>query len=277
MAYGIKTLADSMSPKGVRLTTLEVVFPRIVLSEFNTHRALSRNSASSRAIPIEKIIAKVMEDPFVPASFGKNQAGMQAEQELSLWEQEHAKGEWLHARDLAVQQARALLEIGVHKQLTNRLLEPFMWQTVLVSATEWSNFLALRCHKDAQAEIRTIAELMRDELATHQPEQLGNTDWHLPITPDFDELIQSKWIEDVKKISVGRCARVSYVTHLGVRDPDADVEMFNRLVASRHMSPLEHVAHPAIDSEKFYGNFRGWKQMRHYIPNEHDFGLVARS
>ncbi len=133
MSYQAKVIADSVAKHtGLRLTTLEVTFPRIVLSEFNTHRVFSRNSASSRAIPVSKQIDKVMDDPFVPIYWGKNQKGMSADQELTPEEQEVAIDYWLNARDQAVAHARDMSHYGVHKQLTNRLLEPFMWQTCIV-------------------------------------------------------------------------------------------------------------------------------------------------
>ena len=59
-------IADSLSPQGHRLTTFICVFPRIVLAEFNTHRMLSRNSASSRAIPFNKMLEMVKTNPFIP-------------------------------------------------------------------------------------------------------------------------------------------------------------------------------------------------------------------
>ena len=153
MSYSAKVLADSISPDGVRLTTMEVTFPRIVLAEFNTHRMFSRNSASSRAIPVEKMIQRVLDDPFSPVWWGKNQSGMQAAEELSGEALRLARQHWLDARDFAISCVRLFQapEISLHKQIANRLLEPFLWHTVVVTATEWENFFALRCHKDAPA------------------------------------------------------------------------------------------------------------------------------
>jgi hypothetical protein len=175
MGYAAKVLADSITSDGARLTTLEVTFPRIVLAEFNTHRMLSRNSASSRAIPVLKRIKSVVDDPFVPESFGKNQAGMQAE--------------------TSVDSEAALLRAG---------------RVVLL-------------------------------------------------------------------VAVGRCARVSYLTHDGIRDPRADVELAKRLRSSGHMSPFEHVAQaePFEGIFEWSGNFRGWKQYRKTIPNEDNFAKVV--
>lgn len=283
MAYSCKVLADSMSPSGVRLTTLEVTFPRIVLAEFNTHRMFSRNSASSRAIPVEKMIQRVLEDPFVPIWWGKNQKGMQAVEELSEQDQVDARHEWLTARSNAVQTVRILQkDFDVHKQIANRLLEPWLWHTVIVTATEWANFFALRRHKDAQPEIRVAANMMWDAREASSPEALGDKVWHMPlvnpveITASWGQ--KPDWIDYWKRVSVGRCTRVSYLTHDGKRDPDEDVALCERIRKAGHMSPFEHVARPMLRTESQYalgkdisGNFRGWIQFRKELPNEDVF------
>lgn len=273
MAYSAKILADSLSPSGVRLTTFEVTFPRIVLAEFNTHRVFSRNSASSRAIPVEKQLKKVNEDPFIPIYWGKNQKGMQADQELSDVEQLVATCEWIEARDKAVEATEKLLALGVHKQITNRLLEPFMWHTVIVTATEWDNWRGLRCNKDAQPEIRRIADMMMELLDSNSPERLAEDSWHLPLVNDRKELVAEGYsVTDLVKICIGRCTRVSYLTHDGKRDPKADIELCERLLKSGHMSPFEHAARPATDAvPTFHGNFRGWIQARKLIRDEDNF------
>lgn len=251
-------LADSISPLGKRLTTMEVTFPRYMLPEFNTHRVFSRNSASSRAIPVSKQLAKVANDPFVGEHWGSNQPGMQAGAELTGEAREKAIAVWRKAGRLMVEAAAELNEIGVHKQRANRLLEPFMWHTVIVTATEWDNFFALRAHPDAQPEIRDAAISMMNAMEASSPIELGFSDWHTPlILPEEDFLIR-----DRIKISVGRCARVSYLTHDGVRDPAKDIELYDRLVAGWHMSPLEHVARPMRPRDEQRGNFIGWHQHR---------------
>ena len=272
MTYNAKILADSVSLAGVRLTTMEVTFPRFILPEFNTHRMFSRNSASSRAIPVEKMIQRVKENPFIPEYWGANQPGMQASQEINNAEKKYAEREWRLALNNALSSAQFLLDAGVHKQLANRLLEPFSWITVIISATEWDNFFALRCHPDAQPEIRKIAEMMRDEMALSTPQLIQEGEWHLPLTPDLAELTHRYDFEDIKRISAGRCARVSYLTHDGKRDPEKDIELCEKLITSGHMSPLEHVATPAFRPKKSYGNFKGWVQFRQEIPHEENFG-----
>ncbi len=267
MSYAAKILKDSIALNGTRLTTFEVTFPRIVLAEFNTHRMFSRNSASSRAIPVEKMLKRVLDDPFIPIYWGKNQKGMQADQELTEVEQASARDAWLNSRDAAVEHTRNVLSCGVHKQITNRLLEPFMWHTVIVTATEFQNFFALRCHPDAQPEIRQIAVMMRDLYQRSKPETKLVGEWHLPLIGDNEVDVWSVDIELVKKISVGRCARVSYLTHDGKRDPQADIDLCDRLQSSGHMSPFEHVAR-AMQVATPYGNFVGWWQFRKELPNE---------
>ncbi len=296
MGYEAKVLADSVSPDRHRLITLQVTLPRIVLAELNTHRDFSRNSASSRAIPVEKMLARVTTDPFVPIYWGKNQKGMQAEEELTEDEQKAAEKEWLHARDLALVSAKALLAMGVHKQITNRLLEPFLWHTVIISSTQWDNALNLRRHKDAQPEIRRAFEMIGDVIQSSWPEYLSPKEWHLPLVRGVDEetlRIEGYGDAGLAKISCGRCARVSYLTHDGRRDPREDIALVDeRLVPSGHMSPLEHAARPMTQEElaryrkptfhlledakppyftHFLGNFNGWVQYRKLIPGENVF------
>lgn len=145
MPYNVEIVLDSAS-QGVRLTTFLVTFPRIILAEVNTHRMLSRSYESSRAVPIEKRITAAIDDPFVPKVFARNRRGMQAGEPLDPVAAGDALRCWLDARDAAVFQARLLAGLGVHKQLANRILEPFSWVTGVLTATQWDNFFALRCH-----------------------------------------------------------------------------------------------------------------------------------
>lgn len=273
--FSARVIADSISEEGVRLITLVVVFNRFILAEFNTHRMFSRNSASSRAIPFKKQLAMVWRNPYIPIHWGANQSGMQAGAEVSAFKIMLARFAWLRARDCAIIFAWILYKIGIHKQVTNRLLEPFMWHTVVVTATEWENYFALRDNPQAQPEIQVAAAAMRKAIDESTPRQLKKGEWHLP----FIQLDEREWAEanplEAIKVSVGRCARVSYLTHDGVRDFDKDIELFVRLVTSGHMSPCEHVATPADDPTKFSGNFRGWTQYRKTLPNEDNFALAA--
>jgi hypothetical protein len=259
-------LADSIGPHGVRLTTMEVVFPRPYLAEFNTHRALSRNSASSRAIPTEKQIERVKENPYVPV-FSARVKGMGVGEPLSFEEQEHAQGCWLDSRDMAVQCAEDLLHVD--KSRANRLLEPFMWQTVIVSATEWENFFRLRNHPAAQPEFRALAKLMEGSYRTNLPQELDFGEWHLPMVSAEERTSFAAGFEGslLPSVSAGRCARVSYDTHWEDEDPFASRERWERLSKSGHWSPAEHPAMCTTDTENL-GNFDGWKQLRKFYPNE---------
>jgi thymidylate synthase ThyX len=300
MGFDAKVLADSVSPAGHRLTTLEATFPRFVLAEFNTHRVFSRNSASSRAIPVAKQLRRVLDDPYVPIEFGSNKPGMQAGPPLTGSARDAAEAEWLAARDDAVRHVLGLITspgsvagyddlhacleaaqgslkeppaewLNVHKQVANRLLEPFMWHTVIVSSTTWDNFFNLRCHPDAQPEIRLIATRMRDALERSVPTRLKPGGWHLPLVGEA-EREEASSPGELAKISIGRCARVSYLTHAGTRDLAADAVLYDRLLESGHMSPMEHVARPMTPAElersEWSGNFQGWISHRKLIPGE---------
>jgi thymidylate synthase ThyX len=272
--YEAKIIADSKAYyTGTRLATFEITFPRMVLAEFNTHRVFSRNSASSRAIPVQKQIQRVMDDPFIPLSWGKNQKGMQADVDLEGEDEENAIDAWLNARDDAVERATELLKIGVHKQITNRLLEPFMWHTAIVTATELSNFFALRANPMAQPEIRTIAEMMQKLYNEQEPKPVHWNEWHLPYIFEEDREAFKDDPGKLLEISAARCARVSYLTHSGKRDYEADLALYERLASSGHLSPLEHVAAP---NNGWHGNFYNWKQLRKYIPNEDDFSKAKK-
>ncbi len=272
MSYTCKIIADSISAQGHRLTTFEVTYPRMVLAEFNTHRLFSRNSASSRAIPVEKQIARLLEDPFIPIYWGKNQKGMQADEELGADIQAFLGETWLKARDHAISSAKILMDAGVHKQITNRLLEPFMWHTVIVTATDWSNYFHLRDHEMAQPEIQRIASMMQTDYNASKPFLLSPTEWHLPYAQHGE--LEELGVEKLVKLCCARCARVSYLTHDGKRNIEADLTLYDRLLEGGHMSPFEHAARPMTAEElakhERLGNFKGWVQHRKEIHGEED-------
>lgn len=278
MSYSAKILADSISPDGVRLTTFEVIHPRFILAEVNTHRMLSRNSASSRAIPTEKQIARVRENPFVPMTFNKRVKGMGVGEEFSEKDTEKARKAWLQAAEMACSYAEYLNDLGLDKSRANRLLEPFMWHTAIISATEWDNFFALRDHPAAQPEFQVVAEMMRKEMSYSTPQLLNYDQWHLPLVQGV-EGVKFEY-DSLKKISASRCARVSFDKHTDDEPISNTIARADKLMNSvpAHLSPFEHVARPADPSQdahgddgvgmEFYGNFRGWVQMRKEIPNE---------
>lgn len=260
-----KILVDSINPNGDRLTTFELTYPRFIHAELLTHRMFSRNSASSRAIPVEKMISNINMDPVIPSHWGKNQKGMQADEEVSFADQAHADATWLTARDNAVKSAKQLMEIGIHKQIANRLVEPFMWITVIVSMTSFKHFRLLRVHPAAEPHFQKIAGMAAELYDSSTPNLLAVGEWHLPLFgfPGDEEVA----LEDRKKISAARCARVSYLTHDGQRDLSADFDLHDRLSSSGHWSPFEHCAKAMPDS-LWYGNFKGWLQYRKEFQNE---------
>lgn len=279
-ASSARILADSVSPLGYRLTTFEVKLHRFVLAELNTHRSMSRNSASSRAIPYQKMRQKALEQTAYPVSWPQEQRGMQGGEELPERTEISCRAVWGNAVEKAVAYADQLHGMGVHKSVCNRLLEPFIPHTVIITATDLDGFWKQRCHPDAQLEIRVAAEAMKRVYDESTPEPIYPGGWHLPLV-DLNEdseqiikLIESRGgpvdapsvLEVLKAVSVARCARVSYLTHDGVRDIAKDLELFERLRGHTppHASPFEHVATPAHQSDT-PGNFRGWYQFRHLL------------
>lgn len=272
MTIEAKVVADSISPAGKRITSLQVKFPRFILPEFNTHRAFSRSFSSSRAIPIERLIQDVLDDPAMPVYWGKNKPGMQATEELEGLELTVAQGTWLSLLDEVVEAVRRVHRAGLHKQTANRLLEPFAHANGIVTSTEWDNFFHLRDHPDAQPEIRALAVAMKEAMADSRPEFIDYYQWHLPyVRTEEKETYGSKLC---LQISTARCARVSYNKHDGTApDVEEDLHLYERLVGSEplHASPAEHQAQP-YHLGPYRGqntaNFVGWVQYRKIVEKE---------
>lgn len=294
-----KIIADSINEYGCRLTSFILEYPRFVHAEFMTHRMFSKNAASSRAIPIEKMIQQIIDNPAMPVWWGKNQSGMSAREELDntnviyraevdrhLTDLEYAKEQWLYSRDKAIGSARALNKLGLHKQITNRILEPWFNIRIIVTATDFENFFALRVHEDAQPEIRELATVMLKEYNESTPKKLKVGEWHIPFGDSINEDKLKEMNTDVfcglkidlpinridvlkRKIAIARCARVSYFNHEGKDDYDADVKLCDRLFGSipRHLSPTEHVAQ-AMGNTDYIANFRGFKQYRYLFTDQ---------
>lgn len=265
-----EVIKDSISHTGERLTTVEVNLHRFVLAELNTHRVFSRNSASSRAIPVKKQLKAVTSEPALFHKWTSEQPGMSGGTELQGRDLQSAVD--LYDRICAGTTAAIMEYIDkhpdestrLHKSLLNRFLEPFMWHRVIISATEWENFFAQRCHAAAQPEFRIAAEMIKYEMGRSRPKELTPGQWHTPyIKPDEEAEMP---LQVRLMVSAGRCARVSYLTHDGKRDIAADVDLYHRLTTAEppHWSPLEHVATPAHVGKRTLGNFAGWHQLRHY-------------
>jgi len=271
-------------------------FHRFVLAEVNTHTLFSRNSASSRAIPlrskkegVRKGMLDRLEDegPAYPVRWPLEQPGMQGADEEA--DAVYARGLWVDACLSAVNHAEELRELGVHKSIVNRLLEPFNWHTAVITAESWEGFFRQRSWHhtaDAQPEFATVATQVEDLYRNSRPTEIQYGEWHLPyIRPE--ELGEFSY-DVLVKVSAARCARVSYLTHTGERDYTADIELYERLSGNEppHASPLQHVATPDPLNESAYyidpkyyglegtgcemtvpivGNYRGWMQLRHIV------------
>ena len=298
-----KILLDSINPVGNRITSWILTYPRFIHAEFMTHRVFSRNASSSRAIPVKRMLEDVKNNPAMPVFWGKNQSGMQAKEELDNTEKyaevrkdlkygegllittkkQDAKREWLLARDEMVARVEKLNEIGLHKQIANRLLEPWMNITVIATATDHENFFALRAHPDAQPEFQDLAYKMLDIYQLSEPKKLKEGEWHIPFGDNVNEqrLVDcdafAKETEGMAlglgdgykdyislfkiKIATARCARVSYLNFEGKDDYNTDIELHEILAKSGHWSPFEHSA-MALSTSEYSGNFKGWKQYR---------------
>lgn len=266
MACEVKIIEDSLHPKtGQRLTTMQLRYWRGIHGEFMTHRVFSRNASSSRAIPISTFLKQVWNDPAGPVHWGANNPGMQAKSELTGFKLWFAKQSWKWTGRMVCGMVWLTNKVAKpHKQTFNRLLEPWQYISVIVTATDWDNFFELRNHRDAQPEIRELAIEMLAALENSTP---VHRSLHLPYVTDEekDAYILDDIPEDVLfKISAARCARVSYLTHDGAKPSiDKDIRLHDQLVGSVpiHASPTEHQA-VAAEHDGYYKNFRGWRQYR---------------
>lgn len=259
-------IADSINTQGCRLTTFALTYHRYIHSEVMTYRMWSRNASSSRAIPVEKNIKYVEDLGLYPLHWGANQKGMQAYSEVDEATKQQAILTWDYARENALTSARKLVELGIHKQVVNRLLEPFNTITTLVTATDYSNFFAQRCHPAAQPEIRLLAEAMEAAYNESLPADFNKYGWHLPFLSEVEIMHHINDFNKLIAISVGRCARVSYLQHDGTRDPDKDIALHDYLATALppHLSPFEHVAQN-MDDSTMYANLQGWQSRRYKI------------
>jgi thymidylate synthase ThyX len=283
-----KVVADSISPEGIRITTMQLHYPRFIHAEVMTHRMFSRNASSSRAIPARSVLEVVKETPAMPVHWGKNQAGMQAQEELDLVAKIQVQQAWLVAMDDAAKHSEFISSKGCHKQIVNRITEPFQYINVIVTATEYENFFWLRNHQDAQPEIKALAEKMYAAREDSCPTLLHPGEWHLPFVVFHKGRYSVNGAEltlnQAQKVSASACAQVSY------RKNDLSLEkaedIWQRLIFSEpmHASPVEHQATPinfmgnwriqnGVTHEDQWGhlwsgNFRGWIQFRKTLTNE---------
>lgn len=307
-----EVICDSISHAGKRITTFKLRYPKFIHGEFMTHRVISRNASSSRAIPIKKLVEEVMSESLraAPVFWGANQKGMQAAEELSdveghpdgpRSEKFQAQCIWAYAAKAAADHAIMLEKIGTHKQIVNRILEPFSHINVIATATEWDNFFGLRLHKDADPTMQALAKAMWHARQASEPRLLQPGEWHLPFVwkeGGNEEMLDSflppgnKFgltpLEQMLRVSFSRCARVSYESFETRRRStvEEDLDMYNRLLAGLsdpmnplHASPAEHQATPDVMEQHSgvgyewrcylqHGNFIGWRQYRKMLPGE---------
>lgn len=287
MDFDVRIIEDSVSPAGKRLTTITATYPRFIHSEMMTHRDRARNAASSRAIPWAKMRQMVTTYPVIPVYWGAEQSGMQTANEIPPKMAKLAEEIWLESRDSAIRYADMLANIGetyvkrgidvqegdeqvrIHKSIPNRITEPWMWITVVMSATEWKNFFRLRCHPDAEVHFQRIAEMIRRSLSASVPVE---REQHLPFIQQDERSLE---FDVLARVATARCARVSYLTHDGKRSIDADLVLFDRLCTGSgfgHWSPHEHVALAAKEINFRSGPFQGWSQFRKQFPTENEPG-----
>lgn len=295
-----EVICDSISPAGKRLITFKLRYPRFIHAEFMTHRVISRNASSSRAVPTAKLIEEVRSDALraTPEKWGKNQKGMQAFEELEHYPTKFGevidispRGKaihlWNEAAWGAAGVAQRMEDLGVHKQIVNRILEPFTHINVVATATEWDNFFGLRLDAGAEPTMQALAVAMWSARKTSTPALLSPGEWHLPFF-NWDETRHPNgttfWdmstgdAETVAiKVSVARCARVSYQSfETGKRSTvEEDLALYEKLLGAQplHASPGEHQATPIGPGAGSHesgqcGNFVGWRQYRKMLSNE---------
>jgi thymidylate synthase ThyX len=287
-------IADSIGDDAPRLTTYQLIYPRFIHAEVMTHRVFSRNASSSRAIPTKRMLEAIRLEPAKPTDWRMNEPGMQGFTLASDYVVEQAERIWFDAMVSASAYAEALDALGVHKQYVNRITEPFQHIRVVLTATDFDNFFALRDHPDAEPHIQLLARAMKEAMEASTPVRLGSGEYHLPYITEFDldrvamwldnpenrEKVGTKSVREVLcRISTARSARVSYKTNDGKPTTmEADLDLYDRLVRADliHASPAEHQATPdhwmargkRWLQPQLHGNLRGWQQYRKTLPNE---------
>lgn len=295
MKVEAEVVADSISPDGVRIITIQGTLHRFVLGELAKHRALSMSAQSSRAVPVQKMIDIVKDHPAMPVFWGKNQPGMRADEQLEGEQLTEAIGEWHFAAINAVNSANYMNGCGAHKQIVNRVLEPYLWQRVLLTATEWDNLFKLRRHKDAQPELKSFVDEVFDAMQDSTPLPLRHSEWHVPFVGRDVQLGHSRYIitedgeteeislDHAKKYSAARCATTSYRTDK--LSLERGLEIYKKLVESEpHHCYDDQTEVLTSDGFKLWsdvseddtlasvddgGNFRGFKKPIQLIEQDY--------
>lgn len=290
--FKVEVMAASQNPRGKKIITFRLTYPRIIHAEMMTHRVFSRNAASSRAIPIEKMIESIENNMFIPIGFQKAHKGMQGDEYFEGYDLVKAQDLWIKAAKSAIAHAKEMKELGITKQLVNRILEPFQYYTVLLTGTEFFNFFDLRCPKfsvnkeiflskksllekypdcdlstvvnksPAEIHIQRIAEMMYDAYNSADYKLLQYDEWHIP----FENEIDSDNLEIKLKVATAKAARVSYTTVGGGRKTtiEEDIALHDRLKEEGHASPFEHCAMASFYNS-YFANFGDFESYRHKL------------
>lgn len=304
-----KVVLASRSKYSPDILTIHMRYPRIIHGEIMTHRVFSRNARSSRAVPVKTMLAEIRDTPFIPWHWGLNQGGMQASEEcnelVSLPSYPFTDSEvgvsreamWEFAANAAADTAEAFSAAGYHKQVANRLIEPFSWIDTLITSTSWANFFHLRDHDAAEPHFRDLAKLVRSAISGAMLTRLQAGEWHLPYITDEDRIEvhmiykdcapsvekEKAKLDKLLRISAARCARISYAPFDGDASIKKELARYDMLIGSDavHATPTEHQATPdwavicptsgsveGWDTPNLHGNFNGWIQARKLIPGE---------
>ena len=296
---------DSINTTGDRLISYVVQYPRTVIAEQRTHRRnyisndsweevswdqwsttedISKNSASTRAIPTKKMLESVSKDPYIP-KWTLNQKGMQGEYISDDLKIAEANNVCLEMLNTIIEGVEQLEYLGIHKQDAGRYIEPWSWTTQILTSSRWDNFFALRCHKDAYPPFRTIARMMFLARRKSTPVKLEYGQWHLPFVPleqqmNFDwkpDLFEDEHFElpDLIKYSVARTAWMSYESSDKDGSHEKMIATYDRLMKEPpfHVSPCEAQATPFCRDikeyvEQYRSNLTGWLQCRKLIKHE---------
>lgn len=285
-SFNVKVLAYSKSPSEVMAISFYLMYPRFIHAEMMTHKDFSRSAASSRAIPVVKMLSQVWNQPAMPVYWGVNIPGMKAKSELAGWKRRVAINLWVLAGRTACIFAWFLTKLNLHKQIANRILEPWQLMHVTLTTAKLANFFNLRIHEDAQPEICYLATLMRLKFKGTPAKALKQGEWHLPWVDYTDHTPASRIAfelliplsEVLVRVSAARCARSSYATFNGSRDIMKDLDLYDRLITTKpvHASPAEHQVTPDTKTAlvwanpELHGNMTGWIQHRKQVP-EHYF------
>lgn len=268
-----RIIAHSIA-NNIELITMQMLAPKFLDAEFEKHRMISSNSSSDRAIPLDTLIAI---SDYLPKDIRFNQNGMQgrevmSDDEVALFHEDLIK---LHGYTKEI----ITRWNHVHKQHVNRYFLGFSWQNKIATATEWDNFFNLRLHPDAQPEMQELARVMKEAMEASSPQELAPGEWHLP----YVYINGGGDLEECIKMSVARCARVSFLNHdNSTPNIDKDIALYDKLLEAGHMSPFEHVATPMkqdsfnVHAEEgithidkydnlWSGNFKSWIQHRQLL------------